>query len=349
MRWLPVVAIASACGGGSSSKPAPAAPTTEAKVDSHTAEKDAKGLVTEIYNSLNHGDTDGLLTLLSDRITVFGPRKADALGRSDALVELRKQVDPKAKKKPKVTSEGLEVVPSTGGHSAWVFDVIQLGASEPIAITAVLSNADDLWLVTAATIAKKPPMKMVRAELKKDAVVPNAMAAPAKVDPAAEGAVERFKKGLLEQEVWGDDLGSRSDAVVIGPGKGDVTKGKKDIKAMWKKRVKAGVREVATGEISAGATPDGQLAWVSAPLNRAETNDEMLPLRAFAVFEKGDGGWKMIALHESVALAEPGAGAALKKIAPPAPAKPDDDKKPDKKADDSKKKKKKSRPRPADD
>jgi ketosteroid isomerase-like protein len=347
VRWLPVVAIASACGGGGGgSKPAPTTPTQEAKVDSHTAEKDAKGLVTEIYNSLNHADTDGLLTLLSDRITVFGPRKADALGRSDALVELRKQVDPKAKKKAQVMSAGLEVVPSSGGHSAWVFDVIQLGASEPIVITAVLSNADDLWLVTVATIAKKPPMKLVRAELKKDAVVPNAMTAPAKIDPAAEAAVERFKKGLLEQEVWGEDLGSRSDAVVIGPSKGDITRGKKDIKAMWKKRLKAGVREVATGEISAGATPDGQLAWVSAPVNRAETNDDLLPLRAFAVFEKGDSGWKMIALHESLALDAPGAGAALKKIAPPAPAKPDDDKK---KPDDSKKKKKKSKPAPTDD
>jgi ketosteroid isomerase-like protein len=225
-------------------------------------------------------------------------------------------------------------------------------------VTAVLSNADDLWLVTAAAVATTPPMKMVRAELKKDAVVPNAMAAPAKVDPARSATVERFNKGLLDQDVWGEDLGSRSDAVVIGPGRGDVTKGKKDIKAMWKKRIKNGVREVATGEVSAGATPDGQLAWVSAPLNRTETDDDLLPLRAFAIFERANDGWKMIALQESVALDQPGAAAALKKILPPAPPKPEEEKKPakkkddkktkksdDKKADDSKKKK---RPRPAD-
>src|SRR5258706_8183824 len=49
-----------ACGGG---KPPAAAPKQEAAVDSHNAEKDAKCLLTEIYETIQHADTDGLMTL----------------------------------------------------------------------------------------------------------------------------------------------------------------------------------------------------------------------------------------------------------------------------------------------
>ena len=129
-------------------------------------------------------------------------------------------------------------------------------------------------------------MKSIRAELKKDAIVPPGLAAPAKVDDARTRAVDKFTKGLADQQVWGDDLGSRSDAVVIGPATGDVTRGKTDIKKLWKKRVKANTRDTAAGDVTAEVTPDGELAWVSAPVVRFADDEDPLPLRVFAVLRE---------------------------------------------------------------
>ena len=326
------------CGGASA--PAAKAPKEDA-VDERKAEKGAKDLVGEIYESIGAGDTDGLMSLLADPLIVFGPRRTDAMGtRADALVALKAQIDPKAKKKSAVHSGSLEVVASPGGHSAWAFDVLDVGG-QPMALTAVLSNADDIWQVQSAALAHTPPMKSIRAELKKDAIVPTGVSAVTKIAPAAQAAVDKFKKGLAEQDLWGSDLGSLSDAVLIGPATGDVTRGKSDIKKAWKKRMKANTRASAAGDITAAVTPDGELAWVSAPVVQFADDDDPLPLRDFAVFEKSGADWKLIALQESLALDEAGAGASYRKTVPPGTAKPAEAPAPPPVADKPKKKKKK--------
>jgi ketosteroid isomerase-like protein len=186
-------------------------------------------------------------------------------------------------------------------------------------MTVVLSNDADEWQVAAAALSQTPPMKVVRAELKRDAVVPPGMAGTKSVDATAKTAVDRFVRGLADQSVWGDDLSSRSDAIVIGPSAGDVTRGKTAIKQMWKKRAKANVRAAVAGDLTAAVTRDGELSWVTAPVVRFSSDDDPLPLREFAVFEKKGDDWTMIVLHEAVALDAPGAGAAYRKIqAPPA-------------------------------
>ncbi len=313
------------------------------KVDANTAENDAKGMITEIYQSLGKGDTDGVMTMLAEPLVVFGPRRGDATSnRSDALVSLRKVID--AKNKTPLESSQLDVTPSPGGHSAWAFDVVDV-SGQPLAVTAVLSNSDDMWVVSAAAIAKTPAMKAVRHGLKSDSVVPPGMTGTPMVADAASGAVEKFQKGLADQAMWGAELARRSDAVVIGPAIGDVTRGKSAIRKMWKKRVKAGTREVAAGEVTAAATGDGQLAWVSAPVVKFTEEDDPLPLRAFAIYERSNGEWKMIALQEALAIDQPGAGAAFKKIAAPAlPGAKQDDAPPVKTARHSRKKKKKAKP-----
>jgi ketosteroid isomerase-like protein len=322
LRGLALLLAVAACGGAGSKAPAVQKPTGP-EVDAKTAEKDAKGLVTEIYETISRGKSDNLFTLLNPALIVFGPRKADALGtRSDALVALSKVVDPKAKTHAQLRSGSLDVVASPGGHSAWVFDTINVDSHE-LAVMAVLQNDDDIWLVSAAALARTPAMKDVRAELKKVAVVPPGAMAPAKVDPRAKGAVDKFQKGLLDQNVWGDDIGSRTEGIVIGPAVGDVTRGKKDVKKLFKKRTAANVREAVSGEISAAVTPDGELAWVTAPVTQAADDEEPLPLRVFAVFEKDGDNWKMIALHESLAIDGPGAGEKFVKILPPAPRPPE--------------------------
>lgn len=337
-RLVAVFVIVSACGGGGKAKVAdkPIGPA----VDEKTAEKDAEGLVTEIYDTINRGKPDNLFSLLSDPLIIFGPRKADGtVTRSEALVALGKVVDSKTKP---LHSGSLTVIASSGGHSAWAFDVVNV-EGQPMAMMAVLTNDNDLWAVSAAALAHTPTMKEIRAELKKIAVVPPGAMSTAKVDDRAEGAVERFKKGLLDQQSWGDDLSSRTEALVIGPANGDITKGKKEIKRLWKKRMEAETRAATSGEIAAATTPDGQLAWVTAPVTRVEKDEDPLPLRVFAVFEKDGDGWKMIALAESLAVDEPGAGTSFLKFMPPEPkaAEPPPEVKETKKVDKKKTTKKK--------
>ncbi|MGE0547824.1 MAG: nuclear transport factor 2 family protein [Kofleriaceae bacterium] len=270
--------------------------------------------------------------------------------RSDALVALSKYIDPKSKDRVKVESSSLEILPAPGGRSAWAYDIV-LVDGEPMVAMMILANDDDLWSVTTVSLARTPSMKQIRSELKKVAVVPPAAKAPAKVDSRASDAVAAFENGLVDQTTWGEDLASRSDAVAIGPSAGDVTRGKKELKKLWKLRTETNTRAAVSGEISAAITPDGQLAWVTAPVTRVENDEEPLPLRVFAVFEKDDDKWKMIALQESVALDEPGAGASFVKILPPEPKPPEpppaaEEPQKQTKAKKSKKKKKKAKKKP---
>ena len=337
-----------ACGGGSA--PPPAAPRVGPAVDARKAESDAKGLVVEVYETVSRGKTDSLFSLLGERLVVFGPRAADAMAtRSDALVALGKVVDPKAKRHVAVHSGGLDVVTSPGGHSAWMTDVVTVGGDR-LAVTAVLTNSDELWAVSAAALAEMPSGRQVKAEAARDAIVPPGAAAAGKLEPRAADVVERFKKGLLDQQAWGDDLAARSDAVVIGPTAGDVSRGKAAIQRAWKARLRSKVREAISGETSAAMTPDGQLVWISAPVTRVADDEDPMPLRIFAIYEKDAAGWKLIALHEALAFGDAGAGAPFKKVLPPAPPPPEppkvEDKKPDvtdKKPDAQAKKAKKTK------
>lgn len=333
-----------ACGGA----PPVAEPKQQPAIGAKEATKGATDLVTSIYDSIGHGDSDGLMTLAAEKLVVFGPRRADAsANRSDALVALGKEVS--AKKKAPVGNSTLQVTPAQGGHSAWAFDVVDVGG-EPMVITAVLTNSDDIWLVDAAALARAPAAKVAAKELARDAVVPPGMAGvPAKVDPSAAKVADKFQHALGAQSEWGDDLTSRDAALVVGPAAGEVAHGKKDIKKLWKKRLKANTREVAVGDVTASATPDGMLAWVSAPVTRASDDAPPMPLRVFAIYEKRSDDWKLVALQESIAVDAPGAGAALAKKAPAAAPKAEDkpDAKPADKSDKpDKPKKKKKKPKP---
>jgi ketosteroid isomerase-like protein len=309
-----------ACGGG---EPRPAAPVVGPAVDERKAAKDARGLVAEIYQTIDSGKIDSLFSLLSDPLIVFGPRKLDAMAtRADALVALGKVIDPKDKKHAQLRSGGLVVVASEGGHSAWLFDIVNVDG-KPLAVTAVLSNTDDLWSVSAAVIAATPNGRQVKAETAKDAIVPPGAASAARIAPGAADAVDRFKKGLVDQQGWGDELASQPDAIVVGPTAGDVARGKDAIKRRWKARMKSNVREATSGEITAARTLDGQLVWLSVPVTQVADDEAPLPLRIFAIYEKDGAGWRMIALHEALAFDEPGSGTAFKKILPPEPAKPE--------------------------
>jgi hypothetical protein len=337
--------LIAACGGAT-----PPPVHRAAAVPSDKAEADARGLVEELYESVGRGDSDGLLPILGDQLTVVGPRVGDALvGRGDVVVALAKAL---GGKKRKVASTSLTVAPSRGGHSAWASDVVTIGG-EPFAMTAVLTSADDLWAVAAGQLSAMPSMKRVRKADKEDAVVAPGRAATVAHDGRADDAVARFKGGLGDQARWGDDLTAAEAGVVIGPAADDLARGPVAIKTRWKKRLAAGIREVAVGPIAAGVTPDGELAWVTAPVVRTEDADDPLPLRVYAVFRHQRDRWQLVALHEALALDVPGAATADKKQAAaqapkPAPAvEPKVEPKKDKA--DRKKDKKRSKRRSRDD
>jgi len=263
-----------------------------------------------------------MFSLLADPMTVFGPHRLDAMTtRADALVALGKVIDPKAKKHPQLRSSGLSVVVAAGGRSAWAFDVVGFDGQH-VAVTAVLASTGDLWSVSAAAIAMVPTAAQVRTASARDAIVPPGAASAARIQPAAQRVVDDFKNGLIDQDAWGADLIGQSDAVVAGPSAGQVARGKQAIKQLWRARNKANVREAISGELTAAVTPDGQLAWVSAPVTRVADGEDPLPLRIFAVYEKEGAAWKLMALHEAIAIDQPGSGTAFKKIVPPAPAPP---------------------------
>ncbi|MCX5744861.1 MAG: nuclear transport factor 2 family protein, partial [Proteobacteria bacterium] len=317
MRLAIVLAIAAtACGHAQVATPE--ALKLGPEIDEATAANDVKGHVNEIYNDVAKGRADGLIPLLAPALTVFGPRRVDAVAsREAALIAFGKGVD--ARKPPTVTSSGtLAVQPARGGRSAWVFDVVMVDGA-PMAMTAVVSNTDDLWLLDAATIAHTPKQELVKTELAQDAVVPPGMVAVARADARAAGAVARFQKGFVDQSTWGTDLASRDHPVVIGPTAGELARGAKDVKKLWSHRLETHVREIVVGETSSSVTPDGQIAWVTAPVNRISDDDPLTPLRVFAIYEKDGAEWKLTALQESIAIDQPGAGVPYKKFAPPAP------------------------------
>lgn len=310
--------LVSACGG---SEPAPAAPKLEPAVDSGRAEKDARGLITEIYDTVGRGKTDSLFSLLGEPVVVFGPRLEDATAsRATALGALGKAVD--SRHHPAVRSGALAVVAAPGGHSAWAVDVLSY-EGRSVAVTAVLSNTGDLWSLSAAALAVQPPQREITDHNGRGEIVPPGGASAGKTEHRDDALIEKFRRGLLAQDVWGDELAARSDAVVIGPAAGQLARGKAAIKKLWALREEKHIRAATSGEVTTARTADGQLAWLSVAVTRVADDEEPLPLRIFAIYERDGADWKLVALHEALAVGAPGAGAPFKKIAPPPLVKPE--------------------------
>lgn len=307
-----VVVGAAACGGGGAGPVAAKGPLGPA-VTKKQAERDAGGLIREIYDTVGRGKKDSLFSLLDDSLVVFGPRGVDALAtRTDTLVALGDVIDPKAKRIPALRSNGIEVVASEGGHSAWAFDRVDINGRPHVAF-AILENANDLWQLNAAVVAEIPKKTRVKSAVATDAVIPPGSTAKEKIEPDAREAVERFEKGLADQSAWGAELALAVDI------DGQVTRGKKEIKKAWKQRMKAKTRAALAGEVTAATTPDGMLAWVSAPITRGAEGEPAMPARAFAVFARRDGEWKLAVFAETVAFGAKGDGVAFKKELPPPP------------------------------
>ncbi len=343
---LGLLALVAACGGGEAVTTAKR--PKQPDIDVETAAAEVKGHLEELYTTLEGGNKDSLFSLLADPLYAFGPRPDDALAtRADVLTALGELVDKKEKKTVKLRSKGPTVVVAKGGRSAWATDLVQVNGTATAA-TIVLTNADDLWLVETVAIAETPSAEELTSGLTAASIVPPGAQGEKQIATDAKAAVAKFQAGLLDQEQWGNELAQRADAIVIGPAEGEVARGKKAIKKRWKQRTEAKTRLALAGDIAAAVTADGQLAWVSAPVTRATAEGDPVPVRAFAIYELTEDTWTMVALHELVAVGEPGAGDKFMKILPPATTEPPPTEEPAPAFEDEqpkKKKKKKKKPR----
>jgi ketosteroid isomerase-like protein len=304
-------AVLVACGGGGAAK-VKAPPPVEAS----QAEEGARDVIEEIYESLGHGDAAGTLGLLAPELLVVGPGPQTVyVDKSAAVVALTDAFDGLAKHK--VKSKSLVVFAAPRGHSAWAVDKVTVDG-ETYLMAAVLTESDDLWVVTAVSVARPVKDKEVAG-----AVRPATPAVAAKAPDASVLAI--FEEAIAGREDAIDQLDD--DALLVGRN-GTITDGSEKVAKAWIKPVKAPKKKkkkkkkkhhaddeaevadappppppsatlMAKGDPIIGVSPDGDLAWVVADVDVAEPDKDAVPLRFFYVYERSGDGWKLVVAHEA--------------------------------------------------
>lgn len=294
-----LVAAAAGCGG----KPEAREPKGE-EVDPDEAEREARSVIEEAYGSMRRGNAEGLLPLLAEDLFVAGPRSADVgLARSDAVVALTAALDAARKPKHKVKSRDLSVVATAGGRSAWATDQVEIDGV-PYALTALVAQIDDLWVITAIHVARTVPDKQLKKRVKDGALVrPAPIAAATPPDPKARELIALVTEAANDPAELLDQIGGGGDVIAIGTAPQAVTRGKKKIRKAWKKRdKKKATFTTLQGEPMVRLGADGAHAWVLANVDVSRDGDEdvVAPHRAFYVYARGDDGWELVVFHDAV-------------------------------------------------
>jgi ketosteroid isomerase-like protein len=284
------VALIVGCGGGQRA----AAPSGGEASDPAVAQRQVKETVQEVYGVLRRGKPEGLLPLLADPLLVVGPGGADVYAsRSDAIVALTDGF--RGGRKHRLTSRGLRVSAAPDGQSAWASDTIVLDGA-PYAATALFALVDDIWVAIALHVA--------RGHGDKDPAPATPSALPALPGPAADEPVRMFRAALATPAVLPEQLSENADALVIGPGPREVSRGPKAIRKMWKKKLAKAPLMTLQGEPRSGLSPDGALAWVAAVVTiPVEGEAAPVPHRLFHVYEKTAAGWRLVVAQRSLAAA----------------------------------------------
>ena len=269
------------------------------------AARTVRGMVVEAYQSLRHGKREGVLPLLADRVYAVGPGpQAVVVGRSEVVVALGALFP--AGDKRRIRSRGLRVGIAPGGRAAWVTDQLDVDRVHYDA-TAVLAQVGGVWVAVAIDVGR-PVAKAP------GGVSP---AVGRGVDGGATAAVKLFISGLEHPERLPDQLADSDDAVVMGPGPRDLHRGARAIRRAWtparpKHRHRHRHEHEAPpppppggrfGDVRAGVTPDGALAWVSAQVARPVKTGALVPGRAFHIYQRVGGRWRLVAAHEVFAAA----------------------------------------------
>lgn len=319
------------CGGKAA---APARPVSQGE---GKARQEARAVLDEIYGALKSGDTDDLLSLMSDDVVVLGPRPADLLrSRAEVVTGLREVLE--ARKKTRFASQGLRLAIGPGGGSAYAVDRLQL-AGRPVIAVALLDGARTIWRVSAVHL--QAPLGA--AAIQKAAAAGTLGAPAGTAEPRlgeAEGQGDAPARELARQldkvGSWVAALEGDEEAVVIGAD-GAVAFGKKAIGRAVKRL--ADVRLEASSPVAAVVSSDGQLALATCTATRtiepaeeaasdgkkkggksgrgkakndkgiakAAAEEPPRTVRVTAILRREGGGWKLAAFAEAHALAEPAA------------------------------------------
>jgi ketosteroid isomerase-like protein len=274
MRCIAVLLIALAACGGQAAKPA--TPTARA---ADRARQDAKEIVDEGYRALRSGDTDDLVTLLSEEVVVIGPRPADVMrSRADAVIALREVID--SRRKTKFAAAGLKLQLAAGGRSAYAVDRISV-AGKAVVAAALLDGSTATWRVIAVALAAP-----VSAAAEKKATAAGTLSAPAAtgevpIGDGGAGPTQALASGLEDVGGWVGALPDDPEALLIGAD-GAVASGKKELERAARRW--SDVTMEPSSAIASVVTADGKLAMVTclAQKGQAEAKPEPKP-------EKGDG------------------------------------------------------------
>jgi SnoaL-like domain len=293
-RWLSLTLVATvvACGG--------AAPSTrtggggETAVDEKDAAKAARAHVQEIYDELRRGNVGSVQSLLAPEVFVVGPGAADVFtSRSDAVVALAGFL--REGDRHKLSSRALKVSSAPSGHSAWASDLVEVDGVT-CTVTAVLAETDGLWTVVALHVGR------VLSERQLPSKPPERAPLPGGTSAGAADAVRLYRAGVAAPARFVEQLGKGNDLLMLGTGPKEQTRGEKAIKKLWKKRLAAQPKLKLEGEPRADVTADKELAWVFANVDVASATAPPEPYRSLVIYEKGEGGWNLVAMHDSVAV-----------------------------------------------
>ncbi len=286
-----VAATLVACGGTSASTRDRGG---ETEVDAKDASKAARGLIQEIYGDLRRGDVSGVQSLVSPDVFVVGPGAPDVFStRSDAVVALGSVL--RSGDRHRITSRALKVSAAPGGHSAWASDALDVDGVT-YSLTSVLVESDGLWNVVAVHVGRTLSGQQL------DARPPARADLPGGVGKGAGEPLKLYRAGVAAPERFVEQLGGGPDVLVLGAGARDVVRGAKLVKKLWKKRLAAQPKMILDGDPRADVTPDGSLAWVFANVDVRVQGGAAEPYRSLVIYEREDGGWKLIAMHDSVAF-----------------------------------------------
>jgi ketosteroid isomerase-like protein len=297
------------CGGaGGAAKPKGPAP-----VEASEAEAGAQDAIEEIYESLRRGDAEGIMPVLADPILVIGPgAQTIYTDKTAAIVALSDAFHGEGKHK--IKSKDLEVHADAQGHAAYAIDKVTIDG-ETYVFAAVLTENDDLWAVSAVSLAR--PMKKKDDITAVDAVVP-----PADAKPANPDVMQLFDDAIGAREEAIDQL---DDDALLLDRSCSITSSKDKISKHWIKPAKKPKKKkkkkkhhhdddgdedappppppsatlTPKGDAHVGVTPDGDLAWVVADVAVAEPDAEPVPMRFFYVYGRTGDGWHLVLAHEA--------------------------------------------------
>ncbi len=280
-----------------------APPPKAAALGEDRARQEAQAVVDEVYRALKSGDSDDLLSLMSDDVLVLGPGAGDLQrSRTEVVMALREVID--SRRKTRFSAGGVHLAIGAGGRSAYAVDRIKLG-NQPALATALLDGQGSVWRITAVSVAKP-----VAAAAAKKALAGGSLGAPAATAqpplPQGEAAVKALTAGLATPATWLAALGDDPDGLLLTTD-GTLARGARAINRSVKRFVDVVISP--TSPIASVTTPDGQLALVTCLANRQYKDEAPRPVRLTAVFRRTGGTtaanaqWQLAVYQEAHAVA----------------------------------------------